>query len=650
MTNSLFLFHLNLAFSSIEESSRKQVVEKCYFPLLDFIEDNKIKASIEATGYTLLAIKKERPDFLDRLNILIKSKLVEFIGSGFVQLISPLVPYEVNKKNIEIGLEIYSELLDIKPKFMLVNEMAFSRSLVDIFVEFSFQGIIVEKNNVEYALSFGGNDFCGLNGCMLLEGANNTSIEVIWIDSVNFQKFQMVSHGIIDYTEYSKFIGSAIKRNKLEPFVIYASDAEVFNYRPGRFNDEASIIEDEWEIIRYTTTNLIDEYGLIFILPSEYSELNKHENKLSLQATNIIFPVVVKKQFYYNLSRWAVTGRADSWLNAVCFRIYKELHGKTSHIDDWEDLCYIWSSDFRTHITEKRWSKLLKHIKTRYGISYKNPVVSNNDVISDVEVNEFNRKKWKYASESLLVDLDVLQGLTIENITFKNQSWKGFITSFHLGEFESIDFAHQYLSNNFFIYAPKYRVGNLDKVGLTNIECFKNSEFEGISCHVSREKIGIKLSVFVSYKDDSVFLTCDFLHHIVGDHIVRLFKLYFDSLQVNGKLKLATHNGGKFLEHFHLNVGADHTKAASLSVSCSGGLGATEGVIYLYDDYNALKMSWDATTTPLFPMVTVKAAGKQKFIELQFSVSEIDETSVEHLLPLDKAQLKIESVSLEQIE
>ena len=46
INNSFFLFHLNLAFSSIENSLHDDVINKCYFPLLEKFSTNDIKLAI----------------------------------------------------------------------------------------------------------------------------------------------------------------------------------------------------------------------------------------------------------------------------------------------------------------------------------------------------------------------------------------------------------------------------------------------------------------------------------------------------------------------------------------------------------------------------------------------------------------------------
>src|SRR5262244_3390108 len=75
-----------------------------------------------------------------------------------------------------------------------------------------------------------------------------------------------------------------------------------------------------------------------------------------LRLESAVCPVPVKKQRKYNLSRWAVTGRDDIGINAACERICRHLVAADAPDADWKELCYLWSSDFRTHITEKRWT------------------------------------------------------------------------------------------------------------------------------------------------------------------------------------------------------------------------------------------------------------------------------------------------------
>ena len=50
------IFHLNIAYSSIEEEQRPEIIRRCYWPLLHLARKYDLPFGIEATGYTLEAI------------------------------------------------------------------------------------------------------------------------------------------------------------------------------------------------------------------------------------------------------------------------------------------------------------------------------------------------------------------------------------------------------------------------------------------------------------------------------------------------------------------------------------------------------------------------------------------------------------------
>ena len=101
--NVFALFHLNIAFSSIEEEQRPEVIARCYWPLLNLPDAINAPIAIEATGYTLECIAAIDPRWIGELRRLIGLGRIEFIGSGYAQLIGPLVPAQVNEANLAIG-------------------------------------------------------------------------------------------------------------------------------------------------------------------------------------------------------------------------------------------------------------------------------------------------------------------------------------------------------------------------------------------------------------------------------------------------------------------------------------------------------------------------------------------------------------------
>ena len=120
-------FHLNLAFSSIEEERRGEVIARCYWPLLKLAERHVI--GMEISGYTLEEIAARDPAWIARARELIAAARIELIGSGYSQMIGPLVPARVTAENLRLGLSAYQEFLGCRPRLALVGEQAYSAGL-----------------------------------------------------------------------------------------------------------------------------------------------------------------------------------------------------------------------------------------------------------------------------------------------------------------------------------------------------------------------------------------------------------------------------------------------------------------------------------------------------------------------------------------
>ena len=126
-----------------------------------------------------------------------KKKKCEFIGSGYAQIIAPGAPYEINYKNLIYGNEVYKKLLKFKPKIALINEQAFSNSLIKIYKKF-YKAIIIDHLNHP-------NFEKDNQDPQILIDNNGNSIPVIWSNSISFQRFQRYIFGDIrieDYLEY----------------------------------------------------------------------------------------------------------------------------------------------------------------------------------------------------------------------------------------------------------------------------------------------------------------------------------------------------------------------------------------------------------------------------------------------------------------
>ena len=152
-TKGYLFFHLNLAYSSIEEEAWSKVISNCYHPLLSLSEKTDIPIGIELTGWTLKQINRLDPSWVSRFIELHKKGNCELIGSGYCQIIAPLVPFKVNEWNQKLGLKVYKKILNQAPNIALVNEMAFSNSLVNLYSQNGYKGLIMDGDNIKLAIN-----------------------------------------------------------------------------------------------------------------------------------------------------------------------------------------------------------------------------------------------------------------------------------------------------------------------------------------------------------------------------------------------------------------------------------------------------------------------------------------------------------------
>ncbi len=71
----------------------------------------------------------------------------EFVGSGYAQVIAPLVPAEVNAANLRLGNQIYEKLLSVVPEVALVNEQAYSAGILQHYIEAGYKAVTMEWDN-----------------------------------------------------------------------------------------------------------------------------------------------------------------------------------------------------------------------------------------------------------------------------------------------------------------------------------------------------------------------------------------------------------------------------------------------------------------------------------------------------------------------
>lgn len=627
-------FHLNLAFSSIDKRDWPRVIDKCYWPLLDIISDQNIPLGIEVSGWTLNSILEVSPKWVCEFKRLLDQGKCELIGSGYCQIISPLVPYEVNIQNHKIGLEIYNDLLNVVPKIALVNEMAFSDAVIDLLTEVGYTAFIMDRDNVNLALG-------GLGKLPTVgKGTGAATLPILWADSILFQKLQHLSHGNISMDDYLAFIAVKISEGR-ELLPVYSNDAETFDFRPGRFAEEGvSNPEGEWLRIRDALQNLRDKLNLDFILPSAALEVQTSSSRpVCTSLTSAAYPVVVKKQPKYNIARWAVTGRDDTWLNTMCFRIYEKLTTSSQeNVEKWKNLCELWSSDLRTHLTEQRWSEAkskvketlaVENITDRYGISLNKPVKSYGD--AEEMLGSFQRR---YTGDGVYVELknqhvcvllNLRRGITIEKLEFASHGFESCIGRIPHGFHEVISEGFDYYSGGVIVDLPK-SLSKLTDLKPVSPEYYVSTNGAlSIKAEIATPSGEIVKVVEISSLSESIRCIYQFngIKRDVGSVRVGNFTLspkFSDAFE-----SYAFHSGGHNPSVYQVQRPFEQSNAASRYVSSSRGFLATAGKVNLNFGAHSLDVTWDnALCAPLCLVDHSEVKTR-----LSFSICEYDETSRE---------------------
>jgi hypothetical protein len=615
-------FHLNLAFSSIEEERRPDVIRRCYWPLLRLAERHA-PIGLEATGFTLEEIARRDPDWIAKARELIAQGRVELIGSGYSQMIGPLVPGRVTAENLRIGNAMYRALLGARPTVALVNEQAYSAGLVGAYLDAGYSALLMDWDNASAHHPEWQSECRYLPQYAL--GLDGRRIALLWTNTTAFQQLQRLVHGDIPLESYLKFVRGR-RAPSTRALCLYASDAEIFDFRPGRFRTEERLSADsEWQRIDIALAAVTAEPGINLIRPSDALKLADCEGggkPLTLESPHC--PVPVKKQRKYNLARWAVTGRDNLAINAACERIYR---GMRDHPNpDWKELCYLWASDFRTHLTQKRWADFkarLAAAEAEYaGPSHPEVCAPQTGPISDRHID--------IVTPTLRARLDRRRGLALERLHFTGGN-RAVLGSLPHGTFEDIALQADWYTGDCVFEAP-------GEPKLTDLEwCEARVEHRANGDAIAHAVIEtpkgpIEKQMCFSGGERRIDFDITFHWKDWGKGVLRLghFTLLPEAFCL-GQLHLATSNGGGRESFALAGHSIDHGAPVSFLVSSSHGLGMTEGWAEIGDDKTGLRIEVDRCTAPLLGMLTHRPARRADgapslFCQLQLSALELDDT------------------------
>ncbi|MGI2259529.1 glycoside hydrolase [Shewanella sp. GXUN23E] len=613
MATALYtVFHLNLAFSSIEVEQHAAVVSQCYWPLLKLAQ-NGIPIGIEMTAYTLEAVQAVDPDWVHEFRHLIHEGKCELVASGDSQIIGPLIPADVNHVNLRLGQDSYYAILGTRPTLAYINEQAVSAGLLDVYIDAGFEAIVVEWDNPyshhpEWSKE-------RLNQPQLLKSAGGRTIKVIWNHAIAFQKFQRYVHGELTLDDYLHYLVK-VNRPGMLAFPVYGSDAEVFDFRPGRYQTEAAQVSGEWQRINrlFSTLNDMDNY--CWMPPSALLPLCDPATPLAL--TNGEHPVSVKKQAKYNITRWGLSGRNDLQLNTQCYKQLATLRAaEHAYDDDWRALCRLWASDLRTHLTEKRYHSLPKALEKKGSCEF----ASWQDT-AGVEIRyDSERRRLQVRTDTVQLRLNGNRGLAIESLAFKSQDFTPVIGTLSHGYFDHISYGADFYSNHLLMerFRDRDRVTDLNRV---DYQLGQQGEHPVIYCKQAL-KTGI-ITKWYRLEPDAIHTGIIFDDTHRPEASVRLG--FITLLNCGDRAWYQTHLGGATAEYFQISADMDQGAPVSSLVSASSALGATGGEICIGSGQYGVRISWDPALCAALPMLSSKQINDSYLNRLWFSLAEADET------------------------
>jgi hypothetical protein len=471
-------------------------------------------------------------------------------------------------------------------------------------------------------------------------GQHGEEIPVIWNKSIAFQKFQRYVHREMELSDYMDHIKRHIG-GSFRALSLYGNDVEVFGYRPGRYHTEAKLEEGEWERIAVLFDALHRDDRFELILPSEVLTLLDEPgagNPVHLESTRQ--PIPVKKQEKYNITRWAVTGRDDLGINTLCYRIYESLRNNPETDGSlWRRLCYLYGSDFRTHITEGRWSRYqeeLVALAETLGISRETPEreagffptsFSPNKGTPAVKGLESKGGILSIDTGSVYLRLNARRGLAITELRFPILGEKAVCGTLEHGYYDDIGWGADFYSGHLVFEIPgRPKVTDLNPVE-PQIE---DLEDRVLVTGIVMTDLGPVRKVIVVEKNSpkvGLFYTFDWEDLPLGS--LRLGSVTLNpELFTPSSLYYETHNGGFDEERFFLSdAEVDHGSPISFLVSSSQAIGVTEGRVVVGDEHRSLVIDVDRTLSCPIGLVTFKRVEGSYFFRLTFSLRELDETS-----------------------
>ncbi|RJR30241.1 hypothetical protein C4564_00635 [Candidatus Microgenomates bacterium] len=606
--NVFTAFHCNLHYSSLPPEYLPNAIKYSYEPIIKLLEINKkLKFGIEMPATTLRTLAMLNPTLLTEILLHIKNGRVEFIGSGYEQIVAPVTPHRVNRANLRQGNALYKKMLGKIPDIVYVNEQAYADSLMKLYKQFGYKAAIFDLESLPQKLLTNPQIY---NYCPLGGTEKNSAIHTLWNSSVYFQKMQKYLRADITLAEYIQFLK---QQNKVKAYsCIYGGDTENIGFKP--YGLGGFIRPQQYKDIFDRLANALDKITSLklvtFRLPSEILKLYASNN--FYHFCQVDQPVLVKKQEKYNISRWSLAGRSNVFLNTYADNeLSKNISEKNVH---------LWSSDYRTFSSNHRLYSFFSHIKS----PQKKVKPKTLDLFSDFKKVRQNRFKTPFVE----ILLDPKKGGSIQKLLFPKVSSKSLIGTLKQGFYKEKHLAADWFSNHAITFTS-------DDVKLTDLipaPIFTNETNKTKEC-----LIGTSLGthevwklIKLSKETASVQLHYYYFFHDLEPKSFRcpIFTLIPKSWDTR-TIYVGSHFGTKELVTYKLfPYTINQDELVSPNVTSHGCLGVTENKLVIGDIDKRLVFTFNQHGLLPKPLIHFEPTENNDFyFRLYLSIAESDETS-----------------------
>jgi hypothetical protein len=500
--------------------------------------------------------------------------------------------------------------------------------MIDHYIDAGYQGFITDWDNVflanpewDPALRYAAQP--------ALSAAGRT-LPVLWSWTVAFQKFQRLAHGVEDRTAYRQWLDRQLAA-RVPALNLYCNDAEIFDFRPGRFEAEPKqSATSEWHAIEDLFHALRDDPRIDCVRPSAILATLAQGDTAPLALTNAAMPLPTKKQEKYNVLRWAATGRDDIGINSRCLALAHRLRDSLSATDeDWRELCYLYASDFRTHITERRWASYrarLSAFERRWNHAEARPWAIGRNSSRERRLEPGPDGLIRLDDGPLGVEFNAKRGLAIHRLWRADEPYSWLLGTIPFGYYDDIRLGADFYSAHLVFQQPgKAQITDLAPIEALLVE---GPEWRSIHATTTTPLGAIEKEWRLHHDRPRIDLLYRLCWSSLPLGVLRLGHLTANPEAFRAdRLWYATHHGGPTLERFPLNGAEfDHGRPVSHMVSASTALGMTEGELLFGDDRHSVAVAVPREQAAIVPMVIWRRLRHSFFFRISFSAAEIDDT------------------------